>query len=84
MNWTQTTSRGPGFHNMPGPNAAKRLWRGRETSRRFNRICRADLNESGTEHQSRTLMSRIVQVSGNGFYLAPTGPASSGPYISLK
>ncbi len=37
----------------------KRLWRGRETSRRFSRICRADLNESGTEHQSRTLMSRI-------------------------
>ena len=45
----------------------KRLWRGRETSRRFSRICRAGLNESGTEHQSRTLMSRIVQVSGNGF-----------------
>jgi hypothetical protein len=41
-------------------------WRGRETSRRSSRICRADLNESGTEHQSRTLMSRIVQVSGNG------------------
>jgi len=38
----------------------KRLWRGRETCRRFSRICRADLNESGTEHQSRTLMSKIV------------------------
>jgi hypothetical protein len=44
----------------------KRLWRGRKTCRIFSRICRADLNESGTEHQSRTLMSRIVQVSGNG------------------
>ena len=43
----------------------KRLWRGRETYRRFSRICRADLNESRTEHQSRTLMSKIVQVSGN-------------------
>jgi len=49
----------------------KRLWRGRETCRRFSRICRADLNESGTEHQSRTLMSRIVQVSGNGLDLSP-------------
>ena len=48
----------------------KRLWRGRETYRRFSRICKADLNESGTEHQSRTLMSRIVQVSGNGPPLA--------------
>ena len=46
----------------------KRLWRGRETCRRFSRICGADLNESGTEHQSRTLMSMIVQVSGNGIY----------------
>ena len=44
----------------------KRLWRGRKTCRRFSRICRADLNESGTEHQSRTLMSKIVQVSDNG------------------
>jgi hypothetical protein len=44
----------------------KRLWRERETSRSFSRICRVDLNESGTEHQSRTLMSSIVQVSGNG------------------
>ena len=44
----------------------KRLWRGRETSRRFNRIRRADLNESGTEQQSKTVMSKIVQVSGNG------------------
>ncbi len=44
----------------------KRLWRGRETCRRSSRICRADLNESGTEHQSRTLLSKIVQVSGNG------------------
>jgi len=44
----------------------KRLWKGRETCRRFSRICRADLNVSETEHQSRTLMSRIVQVSGNG------------------
>ncbi len=49
----------------------KRLWRGRETCRRFSRICRADLNESGTEHQSRTLMSRIVQVSGNGLDFSP-------------
>ncbi len=44
----------------------KRLWRGRETCRRSSRIRRADLNESGTEHESRTLMSRIAQVSGNG------------------
>ena len=38
----------------------KRLWRGRETCRRSSRICRADLNESGTEHQSRTLMPSIA------------------------
>jgi hypothetical protein len=44
----------------------KRLWRGRKTCGRSSRICRADLNESGTEHQSRALMSKIVQVSGNG------------------
>jgi hypothetical protein len=44
----------------------KRLWRGCKTCGRSSRICRADLNESGTEHQSRTLMSRIVPVSGNG------------------
>ena len=48
----------------------KRLWRGRKTCRRFSRICRADLNESGTERQSRTLMSKIVQVSGNGLCAA--------------
>ena len=35
--------------------------------RKSSRTCRTDLNESGTEHQSRTLMPRIVQVSGNGF-----------------
>ena len=55
----------------------KRLWRGRKTSCRSSRICRADLNESGTEHQSRTLMSMIVQVSGNGVPLVQDGQSEA-------
>jgi hypothetical protein len=29
-------------------------------------LTKSNLDEAGTEHQSRTLMSTIVQVSGNG------------------